>query len=80
MNWNTFRQEFKKILLSDDKTRGYSDEAVKKIENIVRRDGRSRQNAARYGSAMAPQRGVLGAAPAAIALAAGGIEPAGIVV
>ena len=77
MNWNTFRQEFKKILLSDDKTRGYSDEAVNKIEKIVR--GTVAQNAARYGSAMAPQRGVLGAAPAAFALAAGGIEPAGIV-
>jgi hypothetical protein len=77
MNWNTFRQEFKKILLSDDKTRGYSDEAVNKIEKIVR--GTFAQNAARVGSAMAPQRGVLGAAPAAFALAAGGVEPAGIV-
>lgn len=77
MNWNTFRQEFKKILLSDDKTRGYSDEAVDKIENIVK--GTLVQNTARVGSAMAPQRGVLGAAPAALALAAGGIEPAGIV-
>ena len=70
-------QEFKKILLSDDKTRGYSDEAVNKIEKIVR--GTVAQNAARYGSAMAPNTGVLGAAPAAFALAAGGIEPAGIV-
>lgn len=77
MNWNTFRQEFKKILLNDDKTRGYSPEAVEKLEQIVK--GTLVQNTARIGSAMAPQRGVLGAAPAALALAAGGVEPAGIV-
>lgn len=77
MNWNTFRQEFKKIVLSDDKTRGYSDEAVAKMEQIVK--GTLLQNSARIGSAMAPQRGVLGAAPTAFALATGGLEPAGIV-
>ena len=77
MNWNTFRQEFKKILLNDDKTRGYSPEAVEKLEQIVR--GTLVQNTARIGSAMAPQRGVLGAAPALFAGAMGGFEPASIV-
>ena len=77
MNWNTFRQEFKKILLSEDKTRGYSDEAVEKIEKIVK--GSLVQNLARVGSSMAPQRGVLGAAPTAFAFATGGIEAGGAV-
>jgi hypothetical protein len=77
MNWNTFRQEFKKILLSDDKTRGYSPEAIEKLEKIVK--GSLVQNVARVGSAMAPQRGVLGAAPAALALASGGVEAGGAV-
>lgn len=77
MNWNTFRQEFKKILLSDDKTRGYSNEAIEKIEKVVK--GSLVQNVARVGSAMAPQRGALGAAPAAFALATGGIEAGGTV-
>ena len=77
MNWNTFRQEFKKILLSDDKTRGYSDEAIEKLEKVVK--GSLVQNAARIGSSMAPQRGTLGAAPAAFALATGGLEAGGAV-